>query len=378
MHGSLQTPPRGSHLSFMPTRLRPLASPQATMRIQADARSLPIASDTVDLCVSSPPYWRKRDYGHHLQIGHERSPEQYADNLRAAMHEVRRVLKMTGSVFLNIGDTYYRRSLAGVPHLVEAALREDGWRVRNRIVWAKPNGLPTPHRDRLANRHEVVLHLTGPDEYFYDLEALCQYMGTRFPGGDIWELRPARHLGRHPAAFPEELPGRAIALACPERVCRRCGEPRVRQLTRGADLDLNRQQARRALALAKQHGLTKRHLAAIRATGISDAGKAMRLQEGAGLNTRDVQKLAAEAKKALRGYFREFTFARPTTTGYTKCSCAKGWNAGLVLDMFAGTGTTLRAATRLGRRSIGVDLSSWCDPEHETSAANGRSKRSRA
>jgi DNA modification methylase len=329
------------------------------LRIRADARAIGLAGCSIDLCVTSPPYWKKRDYGHDSQIGLEATPGHYARSIQLVLREIRRVLKPTGSIFLNLGDTYNRGSLVGIPHLVEARARSDGWRVRNRIVWAKPNGVPNPHPDRLANRHETILHLTGPGSYFYDLGSLCELQGTRFPGGDIWEMPPARHLGRHPAPFPEDLVARAIALGCPEQVCRRCGAPRERTTTRGMQLDPLRPQARRALELARDNGLTRRHIAAIRATGISDAGKARLLQTGAGQNGHEVRKLAREAKKALGGYFREFTFAQCETTGFTSCRCAKGHEPGFVLDVFAGTGTTLLVAARMGRRSVGVDLLSW-------------------
>lgn len=331
------------------------------VRLQADARAIPLAENSVDLCLSSPPYWRKRRYGHADEIGQEGTLHEYASAMRSVLRELRRVVKPSGSVFLNLGDTYHRRSLVGVPHVIESAAREDGWRVRNRIIWAKPNGVPTPHLDRLTNRHEVILHLTGQGPYFYDLDALCRQLGTRSPGGDFWEMKAARHLGEHPAAFPDELASRVISLGCPERVCRQCGKPRSRIAKRSMDLDLTRPQARRALELFKAARLTRRHLNAIRATGISDAGKG-RLQQGGRKNDRAVQRLANEAKKALRGYFREFTFARRVTVGFTSCRCRKGWEAGLVLDAFAGTGTTIRVAESMKRRAVGLDLLSWSTP----------------
>lgn len=326
------------------------------MLLGGNASSLPLRSDSIDLCLTSPPYWKKRDYGHQHQLGQESTPEKYVEALLAVLREIRRVLKPTGSLFLNIGDTYFRRSLVGIPFLVERAAASDGWRVRNRIVWAKPRGVPTPHRDRLANRHEVILHLAGPQRYYYDLDGLCQQLGTRFPGGDVWEIAPGRHRGSHPAAFPDELARRVVALACPSQVCKRCGAPRHPISTRTQELDLSRQQARRAMEIATEHGLTAAHFAAIRATGISDAGKGARLQRGGDQNTEEVRTLAREAKTVLGGYFREFTFGGRSVVGRTKCPCSKGWTPGTVLDVFAGTATTLRAAAFLGRHSVGVDL----------------------
>lgn len=109
------------------------------------------------------------------------------------------------------------------------------------------------------------------------------------------------------------------------------------------------------MKIAREAGLTRDHIAAIQATGISDAGKALHFQNGT--SSAKVRKLAAEAKKILGGYFREFTFARRETIRWTKCKCRQGFMPGVVLDPFMGTGTTLRVATRMGYSAIGVDLS---------------------
>ena len=110
------------------------------------------------------------------------------------------------------------------------------------------------------------------------------------------------------------------------------------------------------MELAAEFSLTREHIAAIQATGISDAGKAMKTQNGTGRNAERIRKLAAEAKGLLGGYFREFTFAKRTTVGWTNCTCDDRFRPGIVLDPFMGTGTTLRAAVAVGRSSIGIDL----------------------
>src|SRR5690606_19520388 len=108
-----------------------------------------------------------------------------------------------------------------------------------------------------------------------------------------------------------------------------------------ADLDESRPQARRAKELFKEHGLTEAHLAAIRAVGISDAGKGKQLQNGSGKNAPHVKLLAAEAKKALGGYFREFTFGPKRQVDWARCACDAPTRPGMVLDPFMGSGTTL-------------------------------------
>ncbi len=331
--------------------------------VQGDARNVPRDDGSVDLVVTSPPYWKKRDYGVPGQIGQEPLVGDYVAAIVDALREWKRVLRRTGSVFLNIGDTYHNKSLAGVPARVEHAARDAGWIVRNRIIWAKPSGMPEPAQNRLANRHEYILHLVANHDYYYDMFGYTARFGNGANPGDIWNVALTRGKGTHLAPFPEEIVERAITLACPGRVCARCGEPSRRIVRRTAKLDTNRPQARRAMQLAEEKGLTDVHIAAIQATGISDAGKAQLFQNGTGRNSAEVQRLAAEAKEALGGYFREFTFAKRETAGWTSCECTgdnegeeQESSPGVVLDPFMGSGTTLRVAQRLGRSAVGVDL----------------------
>jgi hypothetical protein len=267
-------------------------------------------------------------------------------------------LRPTGSVFLNIGDTYFNQSLAGVPARVEAAARDDRWLIRNRFIWAKTGGMPEPSRNRLANRHEYILHLAIRKDYYYDKFGYAQRFGNGNGAdpGDMWIINLQRNTSEHLAPFPDEIVERAVYLACPISVCAGCGKPRTRIIRRTSNLDTNRPQAKRAMELALQNGLTAEHIAAIQATGISDAGKALHVQNGTGRNTAQVKKLAAEAKAVLGGYFREFTFARRETVGWSDCGCDEESVPGVVLDPFAGTGTALRVSARLGRSVIGIDL----------------------
>jgi DNA modification methylase len=325
-----------------------------------DARRLALASESVDLIVTSPPYWNKRDYGAEGQIGQEASPVEYVEAMLGCLREWRRVLRPTGSVFLNIGDTFYKRSLAGIPGRLEAAAIDEGWLIRNRIIWTKDRGMPEPVQNRLAGRHEYVIHLASRDDYYYDLYGYSQTVGNGANPGDVWQISPERNMGQHLAPFPSELVRRAVLLACPRGVCPTCGAPARRRLERTRQLDPARPQGRRAMQLADEAGLTDEHIAAIQAVGLSDAGKALRTQTGTGRNSARVQQLAAEAKEALGGYFREFTFAQKRTTGWTRCQHRDVAVPGVVLDPFMGTGTTLRVARELNRSAIGVDLvSDW-------------------
>ena len=339
---------------------------------QGDARDLSfLPAASIDCMVTSPPYWLRRDYGHADQLGQEPTPEAYIAALVAILNGWAPLLRPHASVFLNLGDSYQDGFLVGIPARFELAARQAGWHLVNHIVWAKTIGRPEPVAYRLAARHESVFHLTRarhPNDIYFDLYALAEVRGRSANPGDVWEdidgvilddlwdLPATRSKSVHLAPFPPELARRAILLACPARVCTQCAQPHRRRLEPSAELDPDRPQARRALELFQEHGLTVEHLAAIRAVGISDAGKGKQTQKGAGRNAARVQELADEAKAALGGYFREFTFGPKRMTGWQTCACNAPTTPGTVLDPFMGSGTTLCVAQQLGRHSIGVDL----------------------
>lgn len=332
--------------------------------IKADARSIPLPPASVDLIVTSPPYWRKRDYGVVEQIGQEGTVEQYIANLLDALQGWRTILAPSGSIFLNIGDSYNNGSLVGIPALMEIAVLKQGWRLANRIIWAKQSGTPDPSYSRLASRYEYIFHLVPKGSYYYDKYGYTkQYSKEDGNPGDVWDLKPVRHNGNHLAPFLPELVARAISLGCPREVCSQCNRPRTRIVGRSEKLNPKRPQARRAMELAKKVGLRSDHIAAIQATGISDAGKALTYQNGTGKNSERVQELAREAKELLGGYFREFTFPQRISKGWTKCECQQPLRAGIVLDPFVGTGTTMKVAEQLGRSAIGVDLVQYAEVE---------------
>jgi DNA modification methylase len=156
-------------------------------------------------CVTSPPYFGLRDYGHDGQIGLEEAPEQYIERLVEVFREVRRVLRDDGTLWLNIGDSYANdtkwggssggkhvkalhgdtgvgrgkkrtglksKDLIGIPWMLAFALRADGWYLRQDIIWHKPNPMPESVRDRCTKAHEYVFLLSKSPSYFYDHEAV--------------------------------------------------------------------------------------------------------------------------------------------------------------------------------------------------------------
>lgn len=311
-------------------------------------RTLPSAS--VDCVVTSPPYFGLRDYGVDGQLGAEASPQEFADALVAVLREARRVLADDGTLWLNLGDSYSGRAdgaanvsrgraraeviparrntaavlgtkqLLGIPWRAALALQDDGWILRSEVIWAKPNPNPERMKDRPTQAHESVFLLTKSRRYYYDWQAIAEKSTAT-------DARP---------------------------------------------------QPVRARQLADEAGLTEAHLNAVRAVGMNDAGKASATQTGAGRNSPETTRLAAEAKAALGGYFREFLtadlknardvwqipvakfpeahFATYPVELPSRCILAGSRPGGVVLDPFSGSGTTGLAAARHGRRYVGIDL----------------------
>jgi DNA modification methylase len=324
------------------------------------SHTIPLDPDSVDLIVTSPPYWKKRDYGTEDQLGQEPDPETYIDNLIDALDHWETFLRPTGSIFLNIGDKYHNKSLVGIPGRFAKAAQEAGWTIRNEITWAKDNGIPSSAQDRLVPRHEAIYHLVRDrHDYYYDLHGYSNLYGNGSNPGDVWRITHDQNTGGHLAPFPRDLVRRAIILACPTSICTKCGEPRRRIRKRGlTNLNEDRPQARRAMDIFDENDdLTEDHIRAIQSVGISDAGKAKEFQVGAGENDDEVQELAEEAKEILGGYFREFTFPQWTTTGWSECECEdQEYDRGRVFDPFAGSGTTIQVALSLGYHGFGTDL----------------------
>lgn len=241
-------------------------------------RTLPDAS--VHCCVTSPPYWGLRDYGHDGQIGLEATPEAYVARMVEVFREVRRVLREDGTCWVNLGDSYTStaqgtqnapqpkgskanpqqwanrrpftglkpKDLVGIPWRVAFALQADGWWLRQDIIWHKPNPMPESVRDRCTKAHEYVFLLTKSERYYYDAEAIKQDAkssseGIRFGGskyGDnsdpkfatksgnvskeyatanrrsVWTITTKPYSGAHFAVMPADLVEPCIKAGCPE------------------------------------------------------------------------------------------------------------------------------------------------------------------
>lgn len=289
---------------------------------------------SVDCVVTSPPYYGLRDYGVDGQIGLEDTPDEYVDRLAAVFHEVARVLKDDGTLWLNLADSYAgsgkgrradgtrgtatgkqasdrgacsgrlnrpcrtvrRKSLLGIPWRVVFALMEDGWILRSEIIWHASNKMPESVRDRPTRAHETVFLLSRSERYYYDADAV-----------------------RQPLA-----------------------ESSVRRL---------------AQDVPAQHGSD-------RVPG-KTSGPMKAVGSPLGRNLRDVWEI--NTTPFTGAHFAVFPERLPATC--IKAGCRPG---GVVLDPFSGSGTTGLAALKAGCRYVGIDLSrDYLDLSLHTRLAQG-------
>lgn len=128
---------------------------------------------SVDLVVTSPPYYGQRDYGNGLQIGIEDTPDQYLDNLLSVFKECKRVLKNTGTLWLNLGDKYLNGHLAGLPWRLALRLQDEAkYMLRSDIIWHKPNAMPSSVKNRPTTDHEYIFLFSTSSQYFYDADSI--------------------------------------------------------------------------------------------------------------------------------------------------------------------------------------------------------------
>ena len=212
-----------------------------------------LQDESVNCCVTSPPYWGLRDYGVDGQLGLENTPEGYVERLVGIFMEVRRVLREDGTVWLNLGDSYKEKNLVGIPWRVAFALQADGWLLRSDIVWSKTCGMPESVRDRPTKSHEHIFLLSKSKSYYYDYEAIQEPVADsslqRYERGrsddhkwadggpgnqtcaktlehmvgndkrnkrDVWTISPKPFKEAHFAVFPPDLIRPCVLAGCPE------------------------------------------------------------------------------------------------------------------------------------------------------------------
>lgn len=276
--------------------------------------------NSIDCCVTSPPYYALRDYGVDGQIGLEDSPEEYIKRLTEVFMEVNRVLKPNGTLWLNIGDSYNGnkvgntevvknkkvsesnyfhkklwsgakpKDLIGIPWMLAFSLRNAGWYLRQDIIWHKPNPMPESVKDRCTKSHEYIFLMTKSQKYYFDYEAIREQANPNYISKNI-----------------------------------RCG--------------------------GNKYGDKNGHNAQIYSGNVYEQKKKDKIQGGAYYvrNKRDVWSINVKPNK-------EAHFATYPPELVSNCIIAGCPEGGVVLDPFIGSGTTGIVANKLGRHYVGIEL----------------------
>lgn len=335
----------------------PVASPTSAASLLRTQSNVPLVltgdaarvlatlpGSSIDLCMTSPPYWGHREYEVE-GIGREATAEAYVDNLLEVFAQVHRVLKPTGSLWLNLGDTYRDKRLCGIPWRVALALGDrQGWILRNDVIWNKVKGGPDNSLDKLRNVHEHVFHFVKQARgYHYDVDAIRSTPqkakirnGAVVSATGVSGIRYRRQIELSTALSDGEKERAYQAL-----------DAMLADLKGGKVSDFR-------MIIRGQQRATHSNETSVsgRAKELRDRGFYFLRYHPNGTKPSDVWDILPEDTQAREGHYAPY----PTDLCRIPiaATCPPG---GVVLDPFCGTGTTLSVAQELGRRSIGIDLS---------------------
>jgi DNA modification methylase len=308
---------------------------------QGVLRSFP--SGCIDCVMTSPPYWGQRSYAGG-GIGLEASHGEYVENLLDIFAEVRRVLAPTGSFWLNIGDTYDRKCLLGIPWRVALALTDrQGWILRNSVVWNKVKGGPDNATDKLRNVHEPVFHFVKTGRYFYDADAIRKkpgqakvVQGVVVSATGVSGVRYRRRIELSTTLDEAEKQAAYDALDAVLDDVRAGKLADFRMIIRGQQRATH----------------SDSETVSGRARELADRGFYFLKYHPNGAKPADVWDILPEDTQKRKLHFAPYP--EDLCRIPVLATCPPG---GVVLDPFCGTGTTNLVAFRLLRRSVGIDVS---------------------
>lgn len=344
-----------------------------------------IPDNFVDCIITSPPYFALRDYKHEQQIGQEKTINEYIDNLQSIFKECKRILKKTGTCWVVLGDTYSsqgglskpehlakanvgatksgvqrgiryftnkkkldipEKSLYLIPERFALKMIENGWILRNKIIWHKKNSMPSPAKDRFTIDYEYIYFFTKSQKYYFktqyeplqeesieranrnnDINQKSGYSGLNYTSRTnvgrikrcVWQINLRPFSEAHFAVYPEQLVEQCLDAGCPEKICSNCNTPYI---TVNDEVRVNTRPA----------------------TNTGNMKSGTEDDPNKELHNSDLSKYR---QQIIRKNFK--------TVKTCECDTEQIKN-GIVLDPFMGSGTTALVALKHNRRFIGIEL----------------------
>ncbi|WP_407273936.1 site-specific DNA-methyltransferase [Dickeya ananatis] len=313
--------------------------------IHGDAQSIlkSIPDESVNCVITSPPYWLQREY-ENGGIGQEKNKEDYINNLLKIFIQIKRIIKNDGSFWLNINDTYYKKSLSGIPWRIAIAMMdEQGWILRNDVIWNKLKGGMDSSRDRLNNIHENIFHFVKKEKYFYNIDAIRttsrkSYIknGTVVSATGVTGVSYKRRIELSTSLTDDE---KNLAFAALDDVLLEVASNKISDFR---------------MVIRGQHRITHSDKVNVsgRARELQNKGFYFLKYHPKGSKPSDVWEIPPEDAQKRGAHFAPYP--EDICKIPIMATCPKD---GVVLDPFVGTGTTTSVAYKLGYRSIGIDLS---------------------
>lgn len=301
-----------------------------------------VPDEYFDCAMTSPPYWGHRQYAA-AGIGQEKTFSEYIDSLCDVLVEVGRTLKPSGSLWLNIGDTYAAKNLLGIPWRVAMKLTDEhGFILRNDVIWHKVKGAPDNAKDKLRNVHEHVFHFVKRRSYYYDVDEIRRAPrqakvenGRVISATGVSGIRYRRQIELSTALAEDEKENALLALDTMLDAVRTGEYSDFRMIIRG------------------QQRTTHSDAASVsgRARELEERGFYFLKYHPNGSKPGDVWDIIPEDTQKREAHFAPYPEDLCKRPILATCP-----NGGIVLDPFCGTGTTMKVARSLERKSVGIDV----------------------